>query len=163
MKLLTKTLCALLMAPTLLMAQNNTVCDTTLLRMPTLEDLIPGGATYRFTEDLYGLQWWGDTAMKPGIDSLLAVNPKNGKETLLFTRESVNQVLQSEGLGKLSHLYSLSFPWDGETRVLFFLHGKYITYDWTAGRVTAVRETPEGAANRDYNTERTISTWTARP
>ena len=153
MKLLTKTLCALLMAPTLLMAQNNTVCDTTLLRMPTLEDLIPGGATYRFTEDLYGLQWWGDTAMKPGIDSLLAVNPKNGKETLLFTRESVNQVLQSEGLGKLSHLYSLSFPWDGETRVLFFLHGKYITYDWTAGRVTAVRETPEGAANRDYNTE----------
>lgn len=153
MKLLTKTLCALLMAPTLLMAQNNTVCDTTLLRMPTLEDLIPGGATYRFTEDLYGLQWWGDTAMKPGIDSLLAVNPKNGKETLLFTRESVNQVLQSEGLGKLSHLYSLSFPWDGETRVLFFLHGKYITYDWTASRVTAVRETPEGAANRDYNTE----------
>ena len=39
---------------------------------PTLEDLIPGGETYRIIEDLYGLQWWGDTCIKPGIDSLLA-------------------------------------------------------------------------------------------
>lgn len=25
----------------------------------TLEDLIPGGETYRYAENLYGLQWWG--------------------------------------------------------------------------------------------------------
>ena len=24
----------------------------------TLEDLIPGGETYRYAENLYGLQWW---------------------------------------------------------------------------------------------------------
>ena len=34
-----------------LMAQN--------LKMPTLEDLLPGGATYRIAENLPGLQWWG--------------------------------------------------------------------------------------------------------
>ena len=28
------------------------------LNKPTLEDLIPGGETYRFAENLYGLQWW---------------------------------------------------------------------------------------------------------
>ena len=70
-----------------LMAQN--------LKMPTLEDLLPGGATYRIAENLPGLQWWGDVCIKPGIDSLFAVNPKNGKETLLTTREKVNKVLNS--------------------------------------------------------------------
>lgn len=54
-----------------LMAQN--------LKMPTLEDLLPGGATYRIAENLPGLQWWGDVCIKPGIDSLFAVNPKTGK------------------------------------------------------------------------------------
>ena len=28
-------------------------------KMPTLEDLIPGGATYRSAENISGLQWWG--------------------------------------------------------------------------------------------------------
>ena len=70
-----------------LMAQN--------LKMPTLEDLLPGGVTYRIAENLPGLQWWGDVCIKPGIDSLFAVNPKNGKETLLTTRKKVNKVLNS--------------------------------------------------------------------
>ena len=30
------------------------------LKKPTLEDLLPGGATYRIAENLPGLQWWGD-------------------------------------------------------------------------------------------------------
>ena len=149
-----KIACAFMLAPALLMAQDNTAPqETTGLRMPTLEDLIPGGETYRFTDDLYGLQWWGDTAVKPGIDSLVTVNPKNGEETLLFTRENLNRALEAGGWGKLSHLYSLSFPWEGKTEVLIPLHGKYITYDWVAGQVIATRETPEGAANVDYNTE----------
>ena len=149
-----KIACAFMLAPALLMAQDNTAPqETTDLRMPTLEDLIPGGETYRFTDDLYGLQWWGDTAVKPGIDSLVTVNPKNGEETLLFTRENLNRALEAGGWGKLSHLYSLSFPWEGKTEVLIPLHGKYITYDWVAGQVIATRETPEGAANVDYNTE----------
>ena len=30
------------------------------LKKPSLEDLLPGGATYRIAENLPGLQWWGD-------------------------------------------------------------------------------------------------------
>lgn len=47
-------------------------------------------------KSLYGLQWWGDTCIKPEIDSLFAVNPKTGKETLLLTRERINQALEQE-------------------------------------------------------------------
>ena len=132
MKLLTKTLCALLLgAPALLMAQSNTASPASALKMPTLEDLIPGGETYRYTENLYGLQWWGDTAVKPGIDSLVAIRPTDGRESLLFTRDDVNRVLEAEGLGKLAQLYVLSFPWADKTQALLSLHGKFITYGIT--------------------------------
>ena len=152
MKLLTKTLCALLLgAPALLMAQSNTASPASALKMPTLEDLIPGGETYRYTENLYGLQWWGDTAVKPGIDSLVAIRPTDGRESLLFTRDDVNRVLEAEGLGKLAQLYVLSFPWADKTQALFPLHGKFITYDWTAQTIVSVRDTDPKAANVDYN------------
>ena len=29
-------------------------------KKPTLEELIPGGESYRYADNLYGLQWWGD-------------------------------------------------------------------------------------------------------
>lgn len=29
------------------------------LKKPTLEDLLPGGETYRYAQNIYGLQWWG--------------------------------------------------------------------------------------------------------
>ena len=29
-------------------------------KKPTLEELIPGGESYLYAENLYGLQWWGD-------------------------------------------------------------------------------------------------------
>ena len=60
-------------------------------KMPTLEDLIPGGATYRSAENISGLQWWGDQCIKPGIEAVFMINPKNGKETPLTTRNIVNK------------------------------------------------------------------------
>ena len=35
-------------------------------KKPTLEELIPGGESYLYAENLYGLQWWGDECIKPG-------------------------------------------------------------------------------------------------
>lgn len=119
---------------------------------PTLEDLIPGGETYRIIEDLYGLQWWGDTCIKPGIDSLLAVNPRNGKETLLVTREKINRILEREKLGKLSHLRQVSLPWANTFQVLINLPGSYVVYDWKADKITSKREVPKKGINRDYHT-----------
>ena len=112
------------------------------LKKPTLEDLLPGGATYRIAENLPGLQWWGDICIKPGIDSLFAVNPKNGKETLLTTREKVNQVLgslitptettatPSHKGSKVQHFYNTEFPWPDKPYMLIKLPARYIVYDF---------------------------------
>ena len=41
--------------------------------------LIPGGESYRYAENLYGLQWWGDECIKPGIDTIYSISRKQAK------------------------------------------------------------------------------------
>ena len=155
MKIIRKGIAALLLAVPALsttpaMAQESVNNN---LQYPTLEDLIPGGETYRYAENLYGVQWWGDRCIKPGIDSLVAVDPRNGKETLLLTRERINQVLEAEGLGKLSHFQNAQLPWADKTHVLLPLKGKYAVYDWNAGKIAATYAYDPKAANLDFSAE----------
>ena len=126
-----------------LMAQN--------LKMPTLEDLLPGGATYRIAENLPGLQWWGDVCIKPGIDSLFAVNPKNGKETLLTTREKVNKVLNSlitptETTATPGHKERLLVLEDGQLVRDGTPEGIYADLDWMRARRLGVPQSRTAAA-----------------
>ena len=153
-KKLTRGLLATLLATAALYPMNTMAQENTSLKMPTLEDLIPGGETYRYTESLYGLQWWGDLCIKPDIDSLFAVNPKNGRETLLFTREAVNQALEQAGVPKLSHLYNVRTPWADRPEMLLPVSQRYAVYNWETGQVTKCDDLPkEPAANYDLNTE----------
>ena len=122
------------------------------LKTPTLEDLIPGGETFRFPENLYGLQWWGDECIRPDIDTLFAVNPKTGKERVIATRESVNRVLEQSQAGKLSYFYNVCFPWADKAQMLIEMPEKYIVYDLTNNRIVSTVATKKGAANPDYCT-----------
>lgn len=119
---------------------------------PTLEELIPGGSNYCFTENIYGLQWWGDICIKPGIDSIYTIDPQSGKEKLLITRESLNHALTEKGFKKLSHLQSVSFPWSDRTEFLIPQRNTYITYNFVKDRIESVVTVKEGAQNKEYNT-----------
>lgn len=122
------------------------------LKRPTLEDLIPGGETYRYTENLYGLQWWGDMCIKPGIDEVTLINPKTGEESTLFTRETLNTAIEKAGGRKLANLYSLKFPWPRQTEVLLPRSYSFATYNWVIGEVIRRDDLPkEPASNFDYN------------
>ncbi|WP_455962173.1 DPP IV N-terminal domain-containing protein [Bacteroides bouchesdurhonensis] len=116
----------------------------------TLDDLIPGGETYRYAENLYALQWWGDECIKPGIDTIYTIQPQTGKETMLVTREQINKVLEANKLGKLSHLYSVSFPWADKSQLLLTLPGKYIVYDFKTDQLVSSLKLKEKASNQDY-------------
>ena len=119
-------------------------------KKPTLEELIPGGESYLYAENLYGLQWWGDECMKPGVDTLYSVEPKTGKETMVITREQINKVLAENEAGKLSHLYSIRFPWADKPQMLFTIAGKFITYDFKSNRIVSTLKLRERANNEDY-------------
>ena len=150
MKIFNKSLLALLVAmPALfttdLMAQE--------LKKPTLEDLIPGGETYRYAENLYGIQWWGDVCLRADIDEVKSINPQNGKETVLFTREAVNRALKDAGLKELPQLYGMQFPWSDKTEVLLPRTQRYAVFNWKTGALETRDDLPkEPAANFDYNT-----------
>ncbi len=122
------------------------------LKTPTLEDLIPGGETYRYAENLYGLQWWGDECIKPGIDTLFVINPKTGKEKIITTREIVNKVLEENQSGKIQHFHSVSFPWSDKEQMLIKLPGKYIVYDFKNNQIVSTTALKKEAANQDYCT-----------
>ena len=122
------------------------------LKTPTLEDLIPGGETYRYAENLYGLQWWGDECIKPGIDTLFVINPKTGKEKTITTREIVNKVLEENQSGKIQHFHSVSFPWPDKEQMLIKLPGKYIVYDFKNNQIVSTTALKKEAANQDYCT-----------
>lgn len=120
------------------------------LKTPTLEDLIPGGATFHRIDNLYNLQWRGDQCIKPEIDTLFIIHPQTGKESVLTTREAVNKVLEDGQYGKLQHFYNVSFPWEDKKQMLITLPGKYIIYDTEHQQVTDSRSLPKEANNKDY-------------
>lgn len=120
------------------------------LKTPTLEDLIPGGETFRYAENLYGLQWWGDECIKPDIDTLFIVNPKTGKERTAVTRETVNRVLEEAQAGKLTHFYTARFPWPDKEQMLVELANKYIIYDFRNNKIVSTLPLKEGIANQDF-------------
>lgn len=78
----------------------------------TLEDLIPGGETYRYAENLYGLQWWGDVCIKPSTDTIYTVQPQTGKRRYSLPLNKSTKYLQTIKQGNC------------RPRILFFTHGQ---------------------------------------
>ncbi|KAA3213288.1 S9 family peptidase, partial [Akkermansia sp. BIOML-A41] len=116
----------------------------------TLEDLIPGGETYRYAENLYGLQWWGDVCIKPSTDTIYTVQPRTGKETVLTTLGQINKVLADNKAGKLPTPYSIRYPWADKPQMLLKVSGKYIVYDFENNRIVSTLKLKDKAANEDY-------------
>ncbi|MDY5239633.1 DPP IV N-terminal domain-containing protein [Bacteroides helcogenes] len=166
-KIMNKGILALLIAMPALFATNvmaqKTNAGIQALKKPTLEDLIPGGETYRYAENLYGLQWWGDVCIKPDIDELKAIDPKTGKETVLITRKAVNQALKAAGIKEIAHLYNVQLPWPEKTEILLPRSQRYAIYNWKTGQLTGRDDLPkEPAENFDYDTASRNLAYTVR-
>lgn len=97
----------------------------------TLEDLIPGGERYvqHIPENIYGLQWCGDICIMPDTDTLFAINPADGKKTVLATREDVNQALQEADGSRMATFYFSRFRNGNLDQVELMTPGKICTYD----------------------------------
>lgn len=129
----------------------------------TIDDLIPGGATYaqHLPENIYGLQWWGDICIKPDIDKLVSIDPANKmKETTIVTLEQVNKLLGDQKLGKISHFYSVSFPFPEKKIMKIDLPQKSVFYDFGMQKITNVINVKEKAANNDYCKENNAVAYT---
>ena len=113
----------------------------------TLEDLMPGGNNYYSlqVENLHGLAWWGDICIKPEMEELKAIDPKNGKEKVLFTLKHMNEALEAAGIKPVYALYALSYPWGDKTEVQLPQAQQYAVYNWKTHTVTTRNDFPKKA------------------
>ncbi len=86
----------------------------------TLEDLNFGGENYKnMIPKNLTLTWWGDQLVRLADDTCWTVNPVNGKEKVLFTRERLNKgaKLTADSLEVMS-LGGARFPYPDKPLVL---------------------------------------------
>ena len=112
-----------------------------------LEDLMPGGNNYYSlqVENLHGLAWWGDICIKPEMEEVKAIDPKNGKEKVLFTLKQMNEALEAAGIKPVYALYALSYPWGDKTEVQLPQAQQYAVYNWKTHTVTTRNDFPKKA------------------
>ena len=89
---------------TLLFATTSLMTMAQGTKLFTLEDLIPGGGTYRQTvpETAY-TEWWGDKCIRLDIEECRIVDNKTDDSKTLFTLSQVN-----DAIGKSDHRLALA-------------------------------------------------------
>ncbi|WP_297641954.1 DPP IV N-terminal domain-containing protein [uncultured Bacteroides sp.] len=174
MKRISKSLLALLMAVPALFTTNVMAQE---LKKPTMEDLIPGGETYRYAENKW-YQWYGDQlCLELGMDSIKGTSEtlaRSGKEITVCTLEEINRLLEEKGLGKLRHFYNTQVVNLGKyynigvakvniaQPLLLFNTGKHRVLvektsksqplnQWEKKAIVWSQPRPQGAANEDWN------------
>lgn len=120
----------------------------------TLEDVIPGGSNYAnlVPKNLPGLKWWGDVCMNAEVEAVKSIQPTTGKEQVVFTLEEVNGVLEAARLGKLHHLFNVSFPY-ADKQVLVSTPTHRVLVDWEKKSVVWSQPIAPHAAHQDWNKE----------
>ena len=101
----------------------------------TLEDLNFGGKNYaNMVPQNRTLRWWGERLVRVSADSCWSVNLKNGKETLLFTRNEINQWLGNNS-NKVSSLSYASFPYPDVSLAMLYAGDKRLLVDFKNKRL----------------------------
>ena len=165
MKIISKWMGVVLLASSALFTTNVMAQD---LKKPTLEDLLPGGETYRIAENKW-YQWYGDAAcLELGIDSIKGiwavngVGAKAGQYFTVITLEEANKLLAEKELGKLHNFYSaktINTPHSAVVGILLQVDpllllntGKYrVLMDWKKKELIWSQPRPAQAANEDWN------------
>ena len=78
----------------------------------TLEDLNFGGTNFHNLrpKNMF-LEWWGDQLVHCDVEQCSLIDPRTGKETLLFTLDDINKWAKSDDTYYVRHLSSASFPY----------------------------------------------------
>ena len=134
------------------------------LKSFTLEDLIPGGSNYYncSIKNLYGVQWWGNQCILPDVEEVKVINPKNGKESVLFTLEDINKELEASTvkLRKMRALYDVRFP-ESERPIVMLMQPEYIVFlNFETKQVERLIALNKGAANVEVSPNHQAAAYT---
>lgn len=122
----------------------------------TLQDVIPGGDNYFnfIPKRMTGLKWWGDICIRTGVEDIVSIGARDGKEKIIITLEELNSALQSDkktkGVKPLRSLMDASMPWGDEKQILLSYNGNIIVYNFEDKAVKTAIKINSKAANIDF-------------
>ena len=102
----------------------------------TLEDLNFGGTNYHNMrpKTMY-LEWWGDKLVRNDVEECRLVDPKTGKETVLFTLDDINRWADSDDHHHVRHLLGATFPYPDKPVVSLGNKKAHILLDFKQKRI----------------------------
>jgi len=121
----------------------------------TLDDLIPGGATFyqhSFPQPLYAA-WWGEQLVEQNLDFVTTLKDDGTRGAALFTLADVNAALAKAQLGSVHHLYATEFPCAAEPLVLLDLNDRRALIDWTKKTVVWTQPKDTTASAEDWHAD----------
>ena len=119
----------------------------------TLEDLNFGGKNYRkMIPQNRSLTWWGDQLVRLSADTCWTVNPMNGKEKVLFTRDLLNKGAGlTEEFDQVKSLNYASFPYPDKPIALLYNGNEGLLVNFKTRKVEWRQERPLGAVAEEWN------------
>ena len=120
-----------------MMATINATAQLKVKRPFTLDDLIPGGATFyeaSYPETMY-TTWWGERLIQQDMEDVREIQEDGTKKSALFTLTDINVALRAAKLPVVRHLYTVEFPYADETLVLISQPMYNALIDWNEHKV----------------------------
>jgi dipeptidyl-peptidase-4 len=117
----------------------------------TLEDLNFGGTNYHnLRPKTMQLAWWGDQLIHTDVEECYTVDPKTGKEKLLFTLDEINQWAKSDDMHHVRHLQNATFPYPDQPIVALGNKRAFILLDFKKKQVVW-EDSLSGQEANDWN------------
>ena len=118
----------------------------------TLEDLNFGGKNYRnMIAKNRSLTWWGDQLLRLSADTCWKVNPVNGKEKVLFTRDAINKGTGLADDEQVTSLSYASFPYPDKPVAALYNHNERMLVNFKTRKVEWRQERSVGAVAEEWN------------
>lgn len=118
----------------------------------TLDDLIPGGKTYRSLQpENKFYTWWGEKCIELDTEHCSLIDLQNGNATDLITLESVNTALSVSNLRRIPHFYNAQFPYSNKYCIMTKVANQRALIDFVNNKVVWSVTLDQNAANEDFN------------
>ena len=125
------------------------VLPITAQKQFTLEDLNFGGNNYKnMVPQNKTLRWWGDQLVRLTADTCWTVNPVNGKEKILFTREKLNERTGLSESQSIKSLMQVTFPYAAKPLVLASNKDERMLVRWSGVNLAVAVHRPANGTTR---------------
>lgn len=117
----------------------------------TLNDLLPGGNTYRTsTPQTIFTTWWGEICVETDVEQCATIDPRSGKRKALFTLDQLNEWLDSGDKPTVRSCLYTEFPYADKPLAVISVASRRYMVDFKEGKMLWKQEIPSNSSHVDW-------------